>query len=1628
MRKDKGGTSKRGIKKCSVGVVSVSIAAGMLWISDDAVIVANELNEPALIKQITQTYKIIESEINNGNLLANEREEKIESKNNEAKAESYDENASGEIEPEKASYTTVLRAAAPSERAAATVSKDVLNALQSVEYEDLYTFLSPYVSFADREAVRAELRKQKGGVNPTEDELNAGVRKFYMDSLDMRDSFKNVKDNLQTLLEDILNKSSNYDDNTIIANKNKILLGLALLERQYNFSFGEVSAKDIILLNPQLITAGGSQDALQNIINIGSLSGKEAELLKSADLYAKKIAPITQIGDIATFIERGVALFSDKVASEWFNDESKAHIVETQSTNGSSELFNKLKSDNTLKNHIIPLLTLSADNIYVISTTNTISYGLVDTYVDRQSDSTKQAFLTSLQDTANHQQKFLDFWYSITNKKDELKKWPTIVAVDSLQKYSSSPNAVARDLWSSKTGENAVSGVKEFITPLNLYRPYMMADGEASGNKITYFIAKALTDRGRSVYSHETTHVLDKKIWFDGYDRRATKGAEVFARGIFESINNLQSGYQPIFNLNTIYTLSENRVQNKTPERFQSEDDLKQYMQGLLDVLYTLDYIEALAILEKTPEERAVLLNKVNFTEDSKKSGAFNDNFEHITSEEAGQLTTIYDFIDRKIVSGRLEFKGIDTVGTTSQNDYLVVPLLEPIYAALQNNSGSTGDLTFKRNAYEILGEYGYTNGMSAYLSGRYANDEEALRNILDAKYNGDLSAFKKDMFKRRIENIDRLKNTEHFTDVDDLLAKMKSAVTADLATMTANKQQREAQPGAAYRVGIVTNATAVRSLKQQILSSYLNSTNDFAKSIYEENETANILYAREGEETSKEGMGTLENPYHSLSYALEKAKDGDTIKLVEDVLYRQQNNDVFKIDKAVTIDGQNNKLSFRGSNLSLENNVTFKNMTLNMIPEGVSDPKIYVSGNEVTFDNVSTFITQIQSNVRPTIIGGSHDGGVGNGNHTKINIIGGSSETRFKRIIAGSEGSDSDIPVTITIQSEFAKVDDGIILGGANNFQVTESARVISDSKNIKSIDARNTISNEVVLKSHIFSNMNLQNIIHLTLSDNADLTLSNVANISGHLTVENGSKLWINREGGMSIGNLKGSGEIKIRANSSLSVDGDVEDDMKITVQIFESELSNYVNKNYLKVEGNINESASVNLSASTAEYSLQKLDGSNTYRLVPSSTPSPLPSPTTRDEVIQYKTRYVADDTKDVGYVSETGGSNGTKRFTTTYSRNAQGDIVATEDEGTVVVDAVDKVITKGTKTKVDRINPVEKGKIYEGDENSSEVAGTKLSETQGSDGYTVRTTSYVMDSQGNITSSSSEDVVAPSDSIIKISTKPFVRAETISLTENDVDVIYDTTLAKDQRIEIPGEEGISTYTDRYRVNRSTGALIEETDNVGVVTKAKKNKIVRIGIGESVVTPKKTVYRADDTKPVGFEEVVDQGSDHVVDAGGNVIVQGRNRIVVKGTKSKEEVQIIPHKKYEEKLNPGEKIVSGKDGEIKTIRTYTLNVTTGDISEQVEVITTLAEDEYIIAVPINAPTREEFPEGKLDDIKPSDEVVTGSKDKALEKSRAAISPKTGDESSERGSILFAMISSLLGIFGFRRNKRNTK
>lgn len=752
-----------------------------------------------------------------------------------------------------------------------TVSQNTEAALKAVDYykdEKVLGLVAPTrYSLTDKLNKKREISKRDGRdiTKITDEEAILELNQDNVKAISFGEAFERVQGEIGPIIQRIVDSSAGAQNQAstlltekILQNKEKLLLGLSYVERLYNFNMGEKNIRDVLLYEPG--TYGIKVDVLDWLIKIGSAGGDTLKLSNSNKVfgYNKLFWSVTASMNLGAFLEENRQKWiPDMTLDEWLLQESPAYIVDDSASDltAGTGLYRRLYNDAVMQPYILPLLNVSEDSIYVIANSATITFGIVDCYVDRNLKSTnavqyaekREEFRKDLEQSARQQKAFIDLWRRVTKPENIGQLTSNRIVLDSLRIYSDTTTSGQAE-WSAKFGEAASIGVREFFTPLNLYDNFMFSDGMAAGTGVRYYLSKALTERGLATYAHELTHLLVSPVMLNQNGIRDGMQAEVYTRGMFEPY---ELNDPPVFNLNLIYDRQafNERFHNAVPERFQSEKDLQSYMSGLLDVIYTLDYAEADIMFSKTPEEKKKWFHKLEQVEDTKTrsnqgdAGSKHnlDSVRELTLDEAKELNNIDDLIQNSIIVSRYEVDGTKTTGTMASNGYYVVPLFSANYAGVQNDLGVSGDVMIRRQAFELLAEYGYYEGMVPYISNQYKaaaqsdqtilSDTYILKNIFGGTY-GTMADFKKAMFQKRIDKVKELKpvtiqwnnQTVTIKNFDALQQLMKEAVEYDLINVNVTS--------GGYN-NIRAQATQVELLKAQIFRAYLSQTKDFQESIY---------------------------------------------------------------------------------------------------------------------------------------------------------------------------------------------------------------------------------------------------------------------------------------------------------------------------------------------------------------------------------------------------------------------------------------------------------------------------------------------------------------------------------------------------------------------------------------------------------------------------------------------------------------------------------------------------------------------------------------------------------------------------------------------------------------------------
>ena len=213
------------------------------------------------------------------------------------------------------------------------------------------------------------------------------------------------------------------------------------------------------------------------------------------------------------------------------------------------------------------------------------------------------------------------------------------------------------------------------------------------------FLARALENRGLTTYSHELTHLFDRTVILNNSGRRDGIGGEFYARGIYETYEAVN---ESILNLNLIFNeKGKDGYRNTEPSRFAKEEDLRKYMGGVFDVLYTLDYLEAKEVLNKDTNTKKEYFNKIEQKEDGRSGDTGKhtiDVFKNIDVNLANNLHTIRDLINNDLVVSRYAFQGISTTGEARTNGYYVIDMFRPIFAGIQNDNGASRRYNNEKN------------------------------------------------------------------------------------------------------------------------------------------------------------------------------------------------------------------------------------------------------------------------------------------------------------------------------------------------------------------------------------------------------------------------------------------------------------------------------------------------------------------------------------------------------------------------------------------------------------------------------------------------------------------------------------------------------------------------------------------------------------------------------------------------------------------------------------------------------------------------------------------------------------------------------------------------------------------
>ena len=733
-----------------------------------------------------------------------------------------------------------------------SIIKQVLPELQQVDYHS--------------EGIRKTL-----GISP----------KVEQTELYLEDQFAKTKEHLEDSLKKLLSADAGLaGDNPVTKgylvdkikhNKEALLLGLTYLERWYNFSYGQVNVKDLVLYHLDFFGKGNASP-LDTLIELGKSGFNNLLAKNNVDTYGISLASHHGTTDLFSTLEHYRKVFlPEKSNNDWFKSETKAYIVEEKSniaevkakqeqaeTKYSIGVYDRITSATwKYRNMVLPLLTLPERSVFVISTLSSLGFGAYDRY--RNSEHKAGTALNDFveenaRETAKRQRDHYDYWYRILDEQSREKLYRTILLYDA---YKFGDDTTSGKATVEAKFDSSNPAMKNFFGPVGNKVVHNQHGAYATGDGVSYMSYRMLDKDGAITYTHEMTHDSDQDIYLGGYGRRSGLGPEFFAKGLLQAPDQPSDAtitINSILKHSTSDSTEDSRLQVLNPtERFQNAADLQNYVHNMFDLIYMLEYLEGQSIVNKlNVYHKMAALRKIEnkYVKDPVDGNEVyaTNVVKELTEEEAKRLTNFDSLIDHNILSSR-EYQS----GDYERNGYYTIKLFAPIFSALSSEKGTPGDLMGRRIAYELLAAKGFKDGMVPYISNQYeeaakqkgktinlygkerglVTDDLVLDKVFEGKYSS-WAAFKKAMYKERVDQFGNLKQvtfkdptkpwpsyaTKTINSVTELQALMDQAVLKDAVSPRWSNYNPEYD-------------SAVHKLKRAIFKAYLDQTNDFRTSIF---------------------------------------------------------------------------------------------------------------------------------------------------------------------------------------------------------------------------------------------------------------------------------------------------------------------------------------------------------------------------------------------------------------------------------------------------------------------------------------------------------------------------------------------------------------------------------------------------------------------------------------------------------------------------------------------------------------------------------------------------------------------------------------------------------------------------
>ena len=369
-------------------------------------------------------------------------------------------------------------------------------------------------------------------------------------------------------------------------------------------------------------------------------------------------------------------------------------------------------------------------------------------------------------------------------------------------------------LGEQKKGTSTDPFCKNFNELLNEWFTIRAVAAYSGSQRIYYVVDNILTSYGRT-WTHETGHNQCNFLFFKrngfrpvgGCNNNDGSGTEDYTDG-----NTTQGFGDGAVNFNLSYNYNSSQVitTNLTTERINSTEKIESYYKRMFEAIDFLDYAEAKAFLQLTPEEQSKVAVQIYYP--NAPGNYANVGWKPITKEEFEEmdLKTVEDIYDNQITIKPGVTKPVTQTG--EQGLYGSEGMYIRRWYQPYNEKGRTHSYGFTYTSWQMLGIGGYDGGYVTYFSGKSKNDLDAIQKVTK-----DPDMTWKKFKTQRYELMENSWNTIPYLNSDELVEKYVEALKLDAANNDRN----------------VSNSTNVRRVNYHYLKRV---TDDFRAEVLDGN------------------------------------------------------------------------------------------------------------------------------------------------------------------------------------------------------------------------------------------------------------------------------------------------------------------------------------------------------------------------------------------------------------------------------------------------------------------------------------------------------------------------------------------------------------------------------------------------------------------------------------------------------------------------------------------------------------------------------------------------------------------------------------------------------------------------